>query len=104
MTIRLRIASWKPKRTGMGIETIVFVEGAILLACDQNVLNGIGPQNWRWRFKIICIEHPGIECQPRSRQPAKLMKYAAPGLRTIQKLLQVHLAGFLLSSNSHYAT
>ena len=41
MTIRLRIALWESKNPSSGIETIVLIEGTILLAGDQNMLDWI---------------------------------------------------------------
>src|SRR6266566_2631206 len=90
MTIRLSITPWKPKRTNSWIETIIFIEGAILLASDQYVSDGIAPGSWRWCIKITSSKCPNVERHPRSCQPTKLIKYTAPGLTAIQKLLQVH--------------
>src|SRR5258708_32830427 len=66
--IGLRIPRWHAKSSCLGVVTKIGVEGAVLLASHQDVLNAISNPLWfghnRWRVSGTVIEKQATSHQP----------------------------------------
>ena len=88
LAVRLSIVGWNAKFSGPGIPAKIVVEGMILLADYQNMVNRFGTGRGCWRDRWDPATRP--KCQADSRHGPKFSQYAPPRLTRIDQLVEIH--------------
>src|SRR6266852_2275657 len=88
VAIRLSIVRWNAKFSSPGIPAKIVVEGMILLAGYQNMVDRFGTGRGRWRGRWDPATCP--KCQTDPRQGTKFSQYTPPRLTRIDQLVEIH--------------
>src|SRR5438132_2880685 len=88
LAVRLSIVEWNAKFSGPGIPAKIVVEGMILLAGYQNMVDRFGTGRGCWHDRWGPATRP--KCQANSRSGTKFSQHTPPRLMRIDQLLEIH--------------
>src|SRR6266480_7159648 len=88
VAVRLNIVGWNAKFSGPGIPAKIVVEGMILLAGYQDMVDRFGTGRGCWHGRWDPATRP--KRQANSRHGPKFSQYAPPRLTRIDQLVEIH--------------
>src|SRR6266567_6801252 len=88
LAVRLSIVGWNTKFSGPGIPAKIVVEGMILLAGYQDMVDRFGTGRGCWHGRWDPATRP--KCQADSRSGTKFSQYTPPRLTRIDQLVEIH--------------